>query len=164
VSEDYLLIPKKELLALSSLLQELADLHGSIMSKAGTATLRFIRDAVAEDQSATERQADRLATATKPETAGEGNGDRDPISGRYIIRPGGLSYADVVDLEVRQNVFSLDQAWTTIKDKIVTKSHRARESMRRALDGDQRFGRGRSNLYVRREAKPEYDGTDALPF
>lgn len=62
------------------------------------------------------------------------------------------SYADVVDLLVQRNEFSLDDAWETIKDSIVTESPRAKGSVRRSLLNDDRFKKieGRDGSWFRR--------------
>lgn len=60
---------------------------------------------------------------------------------QYEISQAGWQYADVVVEEMSDDVFSLDQVWKKVGPLIATKSSRARDGIRTALDRDERFER-----------------------
>jgi hypothetical protein len=85
----------------------------------------------------------------------DNNSELTRVAGRYVIQRGVLSYADVVALEVPEDEFTPEEAWRRIEPLIYTRSSRAKESMRRALDLDDRFVKLRRDgidLYRRKRA------------
>lgn len=66
----------------------------------------------------------------------------EPEEPLYVIsRTSKYSYADVVDREIEDEEFSLDDAWRRVKPLIESEAKRPRDSFRQSLDNDERFER-----------------------
>lgn len=133
---EFLLVSKKKFEEFESLIARLSELHSELSASAGTALLPGspTENPVEADDEFKDDE-DSVFRITTEEI------DRMKVNGKYLIRRGAVSYADVVVIEVKEREFTGDHAAGVIEPLIHSKSQRWRESMRRALENDWRFRR-----------------------
>lgn len=87
-----------------------------------------------------EKLVEELARGLDAVPLQNGMSTTDVLEKRFEIGPR-QSYADVVQRLVGEPVFSLDEAYETIRHRITTDSKRVRDGLRQSLDRDERFRR-----------------------